>query len=64
MVRPTSRISLAAKTAARLIMAPVERSISPEIINWTMPMLMRPGKAMVRRMETMVIGASIALLRA
>ena len=61
--RPTSRISFAANTAPRLIIAPVDRSISPAIINWTIPMAINAGKAMVRRMEMMVRGASMAGLR-
>ena len=41
--RPTTAISQAEKTALRLITAPVERSISPEIISITMPMATMPG---------------------
>ena len=44
-------------------MAPVERSISPAIISWTNPMLISPGKAMVRRTEKIVTEFSMALLR-
>jgi len=61
--RPASRISLAANTAARLITAPVDRSISPAIINWTMPMLISPGKAIVRRIERRVAASTIAVFR-
>ena len=61
--RPASRISFAANTAPKPIIAPVDRSISPAIINWTIPMPIKAGKAIVRRTETMVRGASMAGLR-